>query len=372
MGLLFVIVGFQAFSFGFQDRWPLSTKNLENTSSVDTTVANPLVVPVDVVKPMKIVKTEFSDKIASFQKTVYRNTEVVNTGDVASVLFVATVGRADSFGGDRTIADFVKLVDSFGYRPEWSSIGILCGEESLRDDAILFFDGLVKYEEFNYAKVTIISESFMGNTFGRHDDRASVQRLRRRMIARSRNFAISNSLENERYTLSIDADIVSLDNTDMLERFIKLGFDIINPRVMKGGDENYDRNAWTGTRTRPLEKQLKLMAEDKWEEANYEPNNLKIWLIHDELRKIRGTPPDSPERSLDYAYELDSVGGTILFVKSVVYRQGIMFPPTYIVGTDWDRREGWDAIETEGLCYIAKAMNYKCMAMPNLVARHFA
>lgn len=63
--------------------------------------------------------------------------------------------------------------------------------------------------------------------------------------------------------------------------------------------------------------------------------------------------------------EIDSVGGTVLFVKAEIFRKGINFPPYYVIGTDWNRIEGWDGIETEGLCYVAKASGYKCWGMPN-------
>ncbi len=42
----------------------------------------------------------------------------------------------------------------------------------------------------------------------------------------------------------------------------------------------------------------------------------------------------------------------------------------YIVGTKWEHKEGWDGIETEGICYMAKALGYKCWGMPNEIIKH--
>ena len=52
---------------------------------------------------------------------------------------------------------------------------------------------------------------------------------------------------------------------------------------------------------------------------------------------------------------LDSVGGTVLWVDANLHRDGVIFPPFYLIGSEWDRN-GYDGIETEGICYIAKAM----------------
>ena len=38
--------------------------------------------------------------------------------------------------------------------------------------------------------------------------------------------------------------------------------------------------------------------------------------------------------------EIDSVGGTMLKVSAEIFRQGINFPPYYVIGADWDLKEG--------------------------------
>ena len=82
---------------------------------------------------------------------------------------------------------------------------------------------------------------------------------------------------------------------------------------------------------------------------------------------------DQNNKHQDYLVELDAVGGTVLWVNADMHRQGINFPPNYVIGTEWDR-SGWDGIETEGICYIADQTygGKNCYGLPNVVAIHHA
>ena len=130
------------------------------------------------------------------------------------------------------------------------------------------------------------------------------------------------------------------------------GKDIVSLRCVNWLGMEYDGNTWKGTRLRPTEAQRRKMADGK-------------------LRFIPG--PDKVEflgDLLDQEWvEVDSVGGTFLFVRSIVFREGLSFPTQYIVGGEWDR-EGYDGIETEGLCYNARFLGYKCWGLPNEVTEH--
>ena len=130
---------------------------------------------------------------------------------------------------------------------------------------------------------------------------------------------------------------------------IESGKDIITPACMWGDSGiDYDQNAWRGPRKHP-----KLEGSDQHRPFVPGPIREEGTLFVSELE-------DEGE-----FVELDSVGGTVLFVKTEIYRNGISFPPFNLVGTDWDAREGFDGIETEGLCYAAKSIGYKCWAMPH-------
>lgn len=329
----------------------------------------------DTFKPPqeKITKTIVADHKTKYKKTTYTNNRAQLTGDDATVLFMASIAREDSYGPEKTIKLFIDNFNSLNYDQSLMSIGLLCASSQAEKDAIAYFDALMKnLILFNYARVTIVSEDFMGEAFARHADADNIQRSRRRMIARARNFALLNCLQDERYVVFVDADVWRFDNKDMLQIFVDLGHDIIVPRIDKlTHATDYDKNTWRGRRIVPLEEQLELMNSGKYDEAGFVPNDTSdTWHILDEVERIKTLPEDAPEHSIDYAYEVDSVGGCVLFAKSVIYKQGVIFPPLFIIGTDQERVEGYDGIETEGVCYVAKLLDYKCWAMPNIVAQH--
>lgn len=54
----------------------------------------------------------------------------------------------------------------------------------------------------------------------------------------------------------------------------------------------------------------------------------------------------------------------MLYVRADVHRQGVMFPAHYVISSEWGR-EGYDGIETEGLCYSAHFLDFKCCGMVN-------
>ena len=119
--------------------------------------------------------------------------------------------------------------------------------------------------------------------------------------------------------------------------------DILHMRCSMGEYLDYDLNAWVG----PADND-----EQKWV---HRENNIHFLAFVDK--------PD------DYI-RLDSVGGTNLYINGDLIRKGLHFPPLCIVGTTWDKREGYDGIETEGLCYLARGMGAECWGMPHMAVRH--
>lgn len=298
-----------------------------------------------------------------------------------TVLVLSTIGNGKSYGKDKTIDDLFNTIQSFDFSVNQMSVGFLIGNEEEFENVVHYFEkyfaGLnYKTQDSYIKKITLLSAPFIEENFknidrkNRHDDK--VQRLRRRNIAKSRNFVLNNALDFEKYTLFIDADIVKIHNSDMLMRFIHSKKDIIVPRVTRGGNPDYDKNSWKGQRTIPNEEQFKKMDENDWDHWDYVPRDVDKKMVHFStfLDENRSKDKDDVTKQVDYSIELDSVGGAILFAKSIIYHQGIQFPPNYIIGTTWDRLEGYDGIETEGLCYVAKSSGYKCYGYPNLVAEH--
>lgn len=70
-----------------------------------------------------------------------------------------------------------------------------------------------------------------------------------------------------------------------------------------------------------------------------------------------------------HALQLNSVGGTILYVKAAVHRDGVVFPVANVVGAEWEQ-QGYTGLETEGICWLAKFLNYKCWGMPDSIVMH--
>ncbi|KAG7666341.1 uncharacterized protein J8A68_000131 [[Candida] subhashii] len=295
-----------------------------------------------------------------------------------TVLIASSIGQSEPYGQARTFGDFVHTVNSISSHQENRlriSLGLLCNNP-------IEFANITNYIETNsdklsklYEKITLISAPFLDKNAGfSREERQSdnIQRLRRRLIAKSRNFLLSNVLEDEQYTFFLDADVVFFDYPEnVISTFIKTEKDIIVPRVTRGGNQDYDKNSWRGQRTKPSQEELDLMDKNQWDKWGYVPYDVddKMWHFQSYVDDNHQEHTKHKDEH-DYIVPLDSVGGAVLFAKSVVYKQGAIFPTSNIIGTSWDRSEGYDGIETEGLCYLAKPLGYSCWGMPNVVAHH--
>ena len=70
-----------------------------------------------------------------------------------------------------------------------------------------------------------------------------------------------------------------------------------------------------------------------------------------------------------YTLQLSSIGGTILYVKAAVHRDGVVFPVANVVGAEW-AQQGYTGLETEGICWLAKFLDYRCWGMPDSIIMH--
>ena len=59
----------------------------------------------------------------------------------------------------------------------------------------------------------------------------------------------------------------------------------------------------------------------------------------------------------------------MLYVLADVHRQGVVFPAGYVVGAGHES-DGWDGVESEGLCWLAHQMGFSCWGMPHTVVLH--
>lgn len=333
---------------------------------------------IEIPRKSALSTSEFASD--SFSKVEFINNITPYDNNKDTLLILSSVGSNQSYGKGREIKDLLETIHSFKFDFHQANLGLLIGDareyEVVKDFfSSRYYNDLAQDPINHFHKVTLLKAPFIEESFNkidrndRHND--NLQRLRRRTIARGRNFVLNNCLDVEKYTLFIDSDIVKIHNPDMIQRFIASRRDIVVPRIKRGGNPDYDKNSWRGQRTTPNEKQLEQMDKNEWDHWDYVPRDVDGAMYHfqtfvDETR----TEKNELQSSLDYNFELDSVGGAILFAKSIIYSQGIQFPPNYIIGTTWDRLEGYDGIETEGLCYTAKSCGYSCYGFPNLLAEH--
>lgn len=317
-------------------------------------------------------KVTTSDNANGCQKNVLTSTRAKKENE-NTLLVVALIANLKSFGRNRSFKDFMDVIGSLDYDKTKMSLGFFCGTDDLFDQVDAFMENYYASQPLDpYVKVTVLRAQFLHSKFSSSDHNEKVQRQRRRLIAQARNYALLNSLDFEQYTLFIDADVILFDHPDMVRRFVDTGKDIVVPRIVRGRNIDYDKNSWRGKRKTPTPSQQTLMDQNKWDEVKFVPRDKKAEMFHLEthIKELKKAGSDDPASSLDCLVPLDSVGGAILFAKSIIYKQGVVFPPYYIVGTNWDRHEGWDGIETEGVCYIARNIGYLCWGMPNLVAQH--
>lgn len=350
--------------------------------------------------------THSNSKVYDFRQTqpakgYYKS--VFSIGDeISDVLITTLVKDVNALGKDRSLEDYVtntlehftfdktKISLAFYFRKESDYLAAqkIFHEYYRRNnyqlsyadlgisDCLNFYNTVNMMNNFKqqvpdgpaYNRITLIYAPFLEESADeisredRHKD--SVQRARRKTIAKVRNFLYNRSHMDEKYTLTIDSDMMVIP-PDMLEKFVKMGKELIVPRILRvGSDREYDKNTWIGERTKP---------EDTSKQNNYEsyvprPVNGKTKFLQDCVdEKIT---LNSPEAYTDNVVELDSVGGAILFWDNKIFDQGIQFPVFYLIGSDWDHSEGYDGVETEGLCYQAKTLGYKCYGVPNVICRH--
>lgn len=263
-------------------------------------------------------------------------------------------GKNEPDASFRTLDSFIDLIGGTCYPLDRMSLGLLTSSQSD------FGNMKSIVEKVEFRKSHIIYHPGFGTTPGRSQRHAAAtQRERRRSIARLRNYLMLRTLDSEEHVIWLDADVYWLP-AGIIQKMIQQSImgpgtyswqtGIITARCVQADNSNYDRNAWLGPRLEPSAAQL-YQAHDS---NAFVPQPTQETNFMDQL--VKGTRDDD-------LVPLDSVGGTILYMNSESIRQGLNFPTYYVVGTKWNSTEGWDGIETEGVCYIAKTLGYGCYGL---------
>lgn len=177
----------------------------------------------------------------------------------------------------------------------------------------------------------------------RHDPK--IQLARRASLAKLRNRLMLSALDEEQHILWLDADVVELSPTivqTMLSQAAnKQSVGIITALCHQNQMENYDKNAW-----KVNSPSLMGPVNDNSHESAVQQLVEERLLLPDAIQAQTG----------DTLVPLDSVGGTILYMRADLVRQGLIFPYFNVVGTTWSK-PGWIGVETEGLCYMARELD---------------
>ncbi|KAI1292402.1 hypothetical protein EDD11_008790 [Mortierella claussenii] len=266
-----------------------------------------------------------------------------------TVLVLTLVRDRESWGSDRSFSDFLSIVQGFDYPMSNINLGILTSDKK-EFKAITNYIKQLPGDKNPFRQIhVILREKDIGISRGDRKDE-NVQKDRRRLIARLRNYLLYTTMRDEDSVLWIDSDMVHVPN-DLLGRMVDSGKDVITTATRSGSSGDFiDLNAWVGERIKPSAEEQATIEQG----GIFVPGPKSVMFTHELQGEFE---------------ELDSVGGTVLFVRGEVHREGVAFTTNYVIGAGW-KYEGYDGIESEGLCYVAGFLGYKCWGMPHAIAEH--
>jgi hypothetical protein len=337
----------------------LSTALVEASSSVSR---NPIF-KNSVGTKFDFIQYEFENVGSQYKKFEIKRRdddgEYLRSSGKVVILTITKDRMAFGCAGTRGVEDYLEMIQKFDYPASKMSLSILTNsvEEYESFKAVM---NAIRFDNMGYQSIKLfhrLSTLQLQHINGENVDlkrKNSFQKDRRREIARQRNFLVSVGVENEDSVLWIDADVVNIQ-PGTLKKFVASGKDIIVTNTVNGPkNEPFDANTWVGARKKPTAAEREKIAQGGLFVPGATKDTKYLWdLVH---------------VNEDFV-EIDSVGGTVLYVKANVFREGVIFPTQYIIGAEWDY-EGYDGIETEGLCYLAKYIGYKCWGMPHELAWH--
>ncbi|ETI23346.1 hypothetical protein G647_05147 [Cladophialophora carrionii CBS 160.54] len=221
----------------------------------------------------------------------------------------------------RSFEDFLELLAAANLDLLNVSLGLMTSSEAE------YHHFIRATEDIPVARLTILMHPGFNTTAAldrkhRHDSEA--QTARRTELAQLRNYLMLSTLRDERHVVWLDADVYHLDE-GIIQRMIshsesREDAGIITARCEAPWGPNYDLNAWAGP--------------------------------HKHAHRVPELVKDTSDDDL---IPLTSVGATLLYIRASLVRQGVNFPPYYVINTKWTET-GTDGIESEGMCYQARGL----------------
>lgn len=294
-------------------------------------------VPED--QQFNVAETTLSDGTVRFNRKLREGSQ--------SILFLVLTRDGASWSRDfqstrRSIYDFLDLLASTKLEAQDISLGLLTasrGEYDLLKTAT---------DEIPLGRVTVFHRNDTGASFDYADrHRPDVQDERRAAVARTRNYLMTRALLDETHVVWVDADVVEFSSgivqTMLHHAATNAAAGVITARCEQNQMDNYDKNAWA------LGPDSKLLTTADFASSRPE--------MKDELARSKKLVPELVKDTVDgELVPLDSVGGTLLYLRADLVRQGLVFPWWSVVGTGWTS-DGWVGLETEGLCHLSKRMD---------------
>ena len=278
-------------------------------------------------------------------------------------------------GIHRNFTSFLSLISSTNLDPVSISLGILTSSYDSYDEMLSLVPTLP------FARTHLIHHPGHPNPsadLDRSDRHTKVPRLqtqRRSTLAKLRNHLMLSALTfSTKHIIWLDADIYTFHSPSILERMMAHsdrppsntllhgGVGMITALCHQGesGTRNYDKNAWSGRRTRG--------------DGGTRERILLEFLV------------DQSSSDDDLVGPLTAVGGSILYLRAGLVWQGLAFPAENVIGGEWPETntltkgwagedgvegqigrdsedvrmfdgDGWDGIESEGLCWRAKGLS---------------
>ncbi|KAG6028232.1 hypothetical protein E4U40_001115 [Claviceps sp. LM458 group G5] len=181
----------------------------------------------------------------------------------------------------------------------------------------------------------------------------SNQKARRSVMAKARNSLLFTTLgPATSWVLWLDSDIVETPPT-LIQDLATHNKDIIVPNCFqkyyneekkKMDERPYDFNSWQDSEV-ALQMAAKMGQDDILLEGYADMPTYRSLMAY--MATVGGDE--------NLALPLDGVGGTALFVKADVHRDGAMFPPFAF----------YNLIETEGFAKMAKRLGWQPYGLPN-------
>ncbi|KAI7905033.1 uncharacterized protein BX663DRAFT_430398 [Cokeromyces recurvatus] len=254
------------------------------------------------------------------------------------------------------IDHFFQLLDNTHYSNNRISIALLVSDSSDQSleklyTAIHQFQNRWRQTQTFY-KIDVYEKNFQLDS--RPDTMEDPLNSKRAYLARAKNFLLTASLrEYHEWVSWIDIELYDYPRT-IFGDLIKFDMDVIVPNcLLKREDDNefwgYDRDNWQ-------ESDLSLERQYNLPEHEVLMEDYNKYAIGRHL--LINMPTNTGKEDI---VPLDGVGGTFIFVKSTVHREGAIFPPFIYQ----------HHLDTEGFAKMVKSMGFSVYGIPSYIIYHF-